>query len=465
MYQSSPPLRTQINRILKQAEDEAAKKCPDCGDKMVNGKCSCGYVAGGGGEKKKESMGTAGGGYDTSGVGGGMDVMASVEVEQAEKLAHILRYAADNFYGIVDDRSPAEKLAELQAFASTAQKIAAGELSAGESDASSMGLMSNTLGNDGLQKKEQVEPSRGKKMIPGKTSVNAMGELETNMNDDRTGEEWTDNPLKSKRASALYRVLQKHAQDPAQMGAPPAAAPPAGPPPGAPPAAPPQMAPQMAPPGPPPGPDPMMIAQQLMQQGALTPEALAQAAGIAPEEAAAVIAQMTGGTGAPQPAPMQAPPAGGAAMAGGAGQGAAAQPPPPGGAPGMAVQASASPAALFQSALRKVAGEDVSRANISAPRQDKRPEDEGISTPNLPGSQGLASNEAAIAFKAQEGRRPRDEAIGSLLSASVPYKAESGKNTGGYKADSMLGSKTSSLKAATARSYLQGLKARNNRPS
>lgn len=457
---SNSPLRTQINRLLKQAEEEMNQdSCPECGGDLEDGECTvCGYGSESdesydfGEDNDKESMGD--GGMD------GMTVTASaVSGPQVQKLASALRYASANFHNIIDDRSPAEKLASLQAFMATARKLAADELGAGASEMSSQGVMSNTLEEDTLQGMEQTEPSRGKKMVPNQTPVSAMGELATNATDDRTGEEWVEDPLKSKRASAvLRRVLRKHAQDPGAEAAAPAPAPEAAPP--APEAgaaaAPPPMA---APPEPPPGPDPLLVAQYLAAQGALTPEALAGAAGISPEEAAAVIAQMTGGTGAPA-----APAAPGAAMA---------PPPPapeggaaaPGEAGGMTVQASANPAALFQMALRKIAGEDVSPANISAPKENSKPWEKTIPTPNLPGSQALASNEAAIAFKAQDGRRPRDEAISAVLSASVPYKAESGKQTDAYITDSMIGDKTSSLKQATAKAFLRKLNAGGKRPS
>ena len=298
-YTASPPLRKQVDRILKQAADEAS--CPKCGMKMSKGACPCGYKKGSEGEQEKESMGvnpSVGAGYDT-----GMDVTASADTfpNQLSKLAGVLRYSSEHFYDLVDDRSDQEKVAELMAFS---QKLAMEE-----PPLQSHGSLVTTLENDANTKKEQATPHRGKKMVPNETPTTAMGELENNMNDDRTSEEWTDSPLSNKKAHVLKHafrsVMQKRAQGmgmgmpapaPAPGGAPPPAAGGAMPPGGAP-------APMPAgPPPPPPGPDPRMIAQQLMAQGSLTPEALAQAAGISPEEAAAVIAAMTGGTGAPPPA-------------------------------------------------------------------------------------------------------------------------------------------------------------------
>lgn len=440
---ASLPLRKQVNRILKLAEEQAseAKVCRKCGSKIVDGKCKCS------GENESENESQGYGGIGGADMGSGMDVTASAAFTyQLQKLGSALDYAAENIYELVDDRPVAEKLAELAAFQTQVNKIAAGELGTGESEMGEGNQLKNTLSNDGLQRQEQVTPHKGKQMIPHATPVSSQGELETNASDDRTGEEWTDYPMKSKKASVAFRrMLQKRAQG-IPPGAPAAPMAPAPAPAPAAPMAPPPAAPMA--PAPPPPPDPRTIAAQLQAQGSLTPESLAGAAGVSVEEAAAIIASMTGGTGVPQAPPVAAPAAAVAPPE------AAAAPAPQagGGGPGMAVQASADPSALFQSALRKIAGEDMSTANISGSKGNARPEEESLSPGSLPGSEGLASNEAAIAFTAQQGRKPRDEAITAVLNNKVPYKAESGKLTGGPgKADEMLGDKTSAARAIVSR--------------
>lgn len=469
-YNASLPLRTQVDRILKQAAEEVEEEkiCKGCGESISE--CKCPPEA-----KKKESQGWGGmGGGMGMGqdLSGGMDVTASVRglTRQMRKCASALEYGANNFYALIDDRPVAEKIAELAAFNTTINKIAQGDL---ESEVDDEGLLENTLEDDSLLGDEQVTPSTGRQMIPHEIDTDSFGSLETNIDDDLTSEEWEEYPFEGKEAhvrkmasSSFGRFLTKKAQEMGMAPPPGAGAPPPG-------MAPPGMAPGGPPPGMggpppgmpmmPPGPDPRQIAMQLMQQGALTPEALAQAAGISPEEAAAVIASMSGGTGAPAPMMSNAPPAAPP------GEPMAAPPgPPQGAAPGgMQVQASADPAALFRSALRKIAGEDMAAANISAKKVQGYPEDETISTPSLPGSQYIASNEAAIAFKSQQAEAPRDAAMDAsgVLDASVPQKRESGMVTEAPMMDPMLGAKTSSVRKLAAARFLKKMATGGGRPS
>lgn len=451
----SPTLRDQINRIVKQAAEETeAERCPKCGEIPTSDHISscasegCPYKKG---SQEKESM--MGGDYGQENVSMGNDAgkMASARPQsfaaQLRKLAAASRYCSENFHRIVDDRPVAEKLAELMSFKTTVDKIAQGEVAAD-------GTLENT--ENTYISGEQTEPHKGKQTIPHTTPVTAMGELEDNETDDRTDEEWMDDPLQGKKASvSFHRVMRKLAQGEMPGAAPPA---PAGPPMAEAPAPAPPMAAPAGPPPPPPGPDPRMIAQQLMAQGALTPEALAQAAGISPEEAAAIIAAMTGGTGAPQPpaaAPPAAPPAGGppaAPMPGAA---------PPGG--GMPVTASADPAALFQSALRKIAGEDVSQANISGSKSDARPEDEGAAVPSNPGREFIRSNEGAIAMRHNQGNeQAKRPALNAVLQNTPPVMSDAGSGMA-TNVDSMLGDKTSSVKKV-ARAYVAKLARQGGHP-
>jgi hypothetical protein len=355
--------------------------------------------------KEKKSMGTSmHGGYDTS----GMEATASAD--QMDKLADALSYMAYNFHDLIDDRSPHDKLAELHAFAAEAQKIA-----------SEGGLLENTLNDDKHTKNKQPEPHKGMRTIPRDPLMQDSNKFKNTMNEDNTHIEWKGNMFKDKRAHVLHSVLRKHANP---MAAPPQGAPAQPPPQAAP-------APQGAPAQPmqvPAGPNPLQIATQLAQAGSLTPESLAQAAGISPEEAAAVIASISGGSGAPAQPPPQAAPA---------------QPmQPQAQQPGMEVQASVSE--TFKDALRKLAGEDVSRAVISAPKSNERPEDEEVRSRHLPGSNAVQSNEAAIAFTTQEGEKHRDGTLKSVLTWPVGQQRKSGKHTGGYHMDSLITTKTSS---------------------
>lgn len=432
----SNSIRQRVASLMKTAAEESAKekpkddkKSPFMSEKDKKKK-----------ENEKESMGTAAhGGYDTSGMSdsSGMTVTAGDLTSQLDKAASALDYCASHFHQIIDDRSVEEKVAELAAYSAEYQKMA---MEGGGYSAEGC-QMENTLDKDQYQKQEQPTPHRGKKMAPNETPVSAMGEFPNNYKDDRTSESWDKDPAHGKKAS-VSRFLQRRGQlktaNPA-MGGAPAPAPAAPAPAAAPPAA-----------APPQGPDPMMVAQQLQQQGQLTPESLSQAAGVSPEEAAAIIASLSGGTGAPAPAPAPAP---GAPAAGGM---APAGAPGGAGAGGMEVQASADPSAIFQSALRKYAGEDVSPAKISAPKSDMRPEDEDVKHRQMPGLEGIASNEAAMAFTAQQGRKPRDEAVSAWLNRQVPYKAESGYRQGGVgKMDEFIGDKTSSAKLASVRRRLR----------
>jgi hypothetical protein len=254
----SPTLRDQINRIVKHAAEETeAERCPKCGEiptaahKESCATEGCPYKKAS--QEKESQMGGDDFGQEnvSMGAGGGMTTTASASPQavaaQLRKLAAANRYCSENFHNIVDDRPVPEKLAELMAFQTTVNKVAQGE-----------------VGNDGLLENtenkyvpgEQTEPHKGKKVIPHKTPVTAMGELEDNRSDDRTNEEWTDDPLRGKKASvSFHRVMKKLAQG-EMPGAAPPAAPPAGPPMAAPPApAPAAPAPAAAPPQPPPGPE------------------------------------------------------------------------------------------------------------------------------------------------------------------------------------------------------------------
>jgi hypothetical protein len=456
----SPTLRDQINRIVKQAAEETeAERCPKCGESPTSehiAACAtegCPYKKG---AQEKESQ--MGGDYGqenvTMGGGAGMTTTASAEPQafaaQLRKLASASRYCSENFHQIVDDRPVPEKLAELMAFQTTVDKIAQGEVGKD-------GLLENT--ENKYVPGEQTEPHKGKQVVPHKTPVTAMGELEDNRSDDRTGEEWTEDPLRGKKASVSFRrVMKKLAQGEMPGAAPPA---PAGPPPAGPPAPAPAAPMPAGPPQPPPGPDPRQVAQQLMAQGALTPEALSQAAGISPEEAAAIIAAMTGGTGAPQP-PAAAPPAAPPAAGPGAAPGAAAPPAAAGGG-GMPVTASADPAAVFQNALRKIAGEDVSKANISAGKTDKRPEDESAAVPSNPGREFIQSNEGAIAMRHDQGNeQAKKPALNAVLTNKPPVMSDAGSGAAS-NVDSMLGDKTSSVKNV-ARAYVAKLAEQGGHP-
>lgn len=463
----SQTLREQVNRLIKQAEDEAQENTPsqfcnkcgldvshehieacneaDCPMKKSVVKEELHEAANqlGGGPPPKESQGAGGYGADGGGMyggGGGMGVYSSANltdvVGSMRKLASACRYANQNFFAIVDDRPVAEKLAELRAFEQTVQKIAEGDVP----------LDGNQIANN-LEEYvtgEQKTPDTGHQTIPRNIPMEDGNKIQSTINHDLTSQEWVSDPLEGKKASAMFRVLRKHAQGEMPAG-PPAGGPPgaeAGPPPGPPPGGPPGPPMPPATPPPPPGPNPVEVAHQLMAAGALTPESLAQAAGISPEEAAAVIASMTGGTGAPKP-PISAP--GPTTQMGVA---PAAQPAPGGAAPatGMPVTAAADPAAIFQSALRKMAFEETDGdVKIGGGHYQDDLVNKPVSLPSNPGREYIASNESAIAMKHDQGNPGREAALREVLTTPPPKMREAGSGMA-TNIDAMTGAKTSSVR-------------------
>lgn len=116
----------------------------------------------------------------------------------------------------------------------------------------------------------------------------------------------------------------------------------------------------------------------------------------------------------------------------------------------MPVTASADPAALFQSALRKIAGEDVSQANISGSKSSSRPEDEGAAVPSNPGREFIQSNESAIAMRHDQGNeQAKRPALNAVLKNKPPVMSDAGAGPA-KNVDSMLGDKTSSVKKMAA---------------
>ncbi|MCA8939616.1 MAG: hypothetical protein KDB07_07405, partial [Planctomycetes bacterium] len=109
---------------------------------------------------------------------------------------------------------------------------------------------------------------------------------------------------------------------------------------------------------------------------------------------------------------------------------------------------------IFQSALRKYAGEE---ANIGASKSNMRPEDEDVKFRPMPGREGIASNEAAIAFTAQQSQMGPNSSVSALLSAPVPYTQESGRVGSPGKMDEFTGDKTSAAKFAQIRKRIREL--------
>ena len=478
----SPSVRGRVYALTKIAEEELERECPRCG--VPGGdpdckKCDDGF----GGDhdssdtdehgNEKESMGM--GSMDTP----GRDVYASANLTRSmHKTAEYLEYCAVNIGSIVDNRPTHEKVATVLGYQTALMRKHAEEHETSEDD---FDLDVNI--DDDHTDDEQDDPHDGKELHP--FSGGNEHELATNEDDDYTSEEWEDDPMADKKASVtgffarrglISKQASSHTKQASQLGSvgsffagrgllkrandPSMAPPPPGPqgggappPDGGAPMPPQGMQPPMPPP-PPPGPDPMQVAMALQSQGTLTPESLAQAAGISPQEAASIIAAMAGGTGAQPPMQPPMPPGG---MPAGGGEGG----PAPAGGDGMTVQASANPAALFQAMLRKYAGEEMSHANISAGKSDTLPWEADVKVPSNPGREYLASNEAAINFTSQQARRPRDEAVATLFENKVPYKRESGTGDGAGKMDEFVGDKTSSarirsmLKAARAQRPLR----------
>lgn len=467
---ASSSVRARLREIQKRAEDELSQEKQRYEDAE---------------EKKKKKLDDDDDDDDDDDYGHkesnmGMEVHASALTRNMSKTASRLEYFARNFGAIVDDRPAHEKVATVLGYAQAMAKHGGDTGDSGFNDDASDDFFLDVNYDDDYTDEEQETPDTGEEIDA--FSESHEHELATNMDDDFTDEEWEEDPAQNKKASVTAYLqsqgfhiqrprqkqasrqrppahqtkrasatgsitnyfanlgLLKHANDmgpvppagaevpgqaPSPGGAPP---PPMGPPPG-----------QMGPPPPPPGPNPIEVAMALQAQGNLTPESLAQSAGISPQEAAAVIASMAGGTGTqpmggpPQPpmTPPGAPPAGD--PSGG---------PVPAG--GMEVQASAEQ--IFQSVLRKYAGEEMSQANISGSTSQEEPWNNKVKVPSNPGREFLQSNEAAINFTAQQAKKPRDEAVQVWFENRVPYKRESGQGDGSGKMDEFIGDKTSAAR-------------------
>lgn len=490
---ASRSVQQHLRALTKLAEEEMERECPRCGIPGGNPDCNkCDDGFGGDSDEIKESMGD---GFGSAGIGsmdGGMNVHASVSLaDQLLKSAQNLEYGARNFNNIRDDRPDYEKVASLLGFQAGLRKRASadtGNVEFDDHEEDDFDLEVNYT--DDYTDEEQEEPHEGEEVYQDAFDGGGDHQLATNYDDDYTDEEMPEHPLGDKRASVaeflqrrgwlpktasrrphikqgsvtdfLYRRgMLKRANDPAMGGGAPPPQQPQGPPPGGAPdpmggGAPQGMPMPQGPPPPPPGPDPMQVAMMLQSQGTLTPESLAQAAGISPQEAASIIAALAGGTGAQGGmGPPPAPPAGPMGTPADPGMGG------PQGDGGMTVQASAGydPASMFQAMLRKYAGEDVSQASIDGKKTDAHPADGDVNWRSMPGREFIQSNEAAMNFTAQQARRPRDQAVSSLFDNKVPYKVESGKGEGDGKMDEFIGDKTS---AARMRGLLKA--ARSRRP-
>lgn len=400
---TSMTLQEQIQRVLKEAEDQVRFNAP------------------GSSEVQSPSPAPRG---------------SSEFVEHLGKLAAAAVYCGDNFH-LIEDHQP--ELSNVQELDKLAHQLIEYNKIAQSGDAATKLPTSTPV--HGTQK----EPSKGKRIIPLSTAVDRAGQLATNAGKAPGGrEDWSHSmPTQEKKANVFHRALSKLAQAP-MGGPPPGGAPPmGGPPPGGPPPG--GAPPGGAPPGPPPGPDPAAIAMQLAQAGQLTPENLSQAAGIPPEQAMAVISSLTGQPSAAAPPGPPPPPPG---PPGGAPPPPGAPPGPPGGAPKQASH----PTNVFMTALNalvsKTAEDAINPAQISGSIDKKRPEDYtsqdvGYKVPDA-GQRGVVMSDSRIMnADGEQVREPRKDALRALFTSPIPSIYRHGKGDS-PNVDSFLSAKTAS---------------------